>query len=80
MTRVLSLWPPQLQNRVNLQILQYNQDDRWPILDDLPSPLLTQNQPMHRNLQLARVEKCTVSKLFLFWFLEALDRPSRKLQ
>lgn len=36
-------------------------------------------QPMHRDLQPTRVAKYTVGKLFLFRFLEAQDRPSRKL-
>lgn len=46
----------------------------------LLSPLLTEKQPPHRNLQPARVEKYTVGKPFLFGFLEALERPARKLQ
>ena len=81
-TKAISLWPPQLTGQGESTDFAEQSGCllakfRCPAL---PCPLLTQKQPMHRDLQPARVEKYTVGKLFLFWFLEALDRPSRKLQ
>ena len=67
-------------DRVNLQTLRTIRMPAGQVQVPRPAqPPTPTKQPMYRDLQQTRVAKHTVGKLFLFRFLEAQDRPSRKL-
>lgn len=67
-------------DRVNLQTLRTIRMPAGQVQVPCPvQPPTPTKQPMYRDLQQTRVAKHTVGKLFLFRFLEAQDRPSRKL-